>query len=322
MSTKRTTLPTGRPSVCPPSWRNPSRETKHGSTPLRRVPSCESTGKAVPCRHRMTCGFLVSVSAREISLGFGVIATLGGSSSPPSLQSRGRGRTRLVVYRRPPGSDLRRIPVAARVRNRGSGLSPRAGLSQQLSVEQDRNRRAGRTTGRFPDSVVDSLRAKGIEPLFVVVGSPSWANGSASRNRGGQYYVPTDPRTFSTWVKQVRRLHQEGGRSLQRPRREVGDLERGERALHLEADAEHLPVCAVLQRDAESDPLRRSKGAGGRGRLAGFCCGVDIPGLQFLKGLIARKVKFDYVAIHAYSTEGHAPDVHWQWHANFDDIGA
>ena len=56
--------------------------------------------------------------------------------------------------------------------------------------------------------------------------------------------------------------------------------------------------------------------------MTDFCCALDIPGGTFLRGLIAQKVKFDYVAIHPYPSAGHAPDVHRQWHPNFDDIGA
>ncbi len=52
-----------------------------------------------------------------------------------------------------------------------------------------------------PDAIVNGLLADGIEPLFVIDGSPTWANGVTPSQHDDYYlYVPTDPAAFATWV--------------------------------------------------------------------------------------------------------------------------
>ena len=170
------------------------------------------------------------------------------------------------------------------------------------------------------DSVLDGLRANGIEPLFVVVGSPSWANGTAPGLPDGQYNVPTDAREFSTWVKAYKAFVK---KAVARYKGRVSKWE------IWNEENEHFtwkPQPSITQYAQFFKAIRRAilsvdpHAHVAIGGLAGLCCGIDISGASFLKGLIAKGVKFGDVAIHPYSTDDHAPDVHWQWQANFDDI--
>lgn len=173
-----------------------------------------------------------------------------------------------------------------------------------------------------PDSVVNSLRAKGIEPLFVIVGSPTWANGGLSGSPDSQFYVPTDAKAFSTWVSRYAQFVK------QAVKRYKGRVEKWE---IWNEENEHFtwkPAPSISRYATLFSALRRAilsvdkQAQVATGAVTDFCCDLDIPGSAFLKGLIERKVAFDYVAIHAYSTSEHAPDVHWNWHSNFDDIAA
>ena len=114
---------------------------------------------------------------------------------------------------------------------RAKGIAAAAAIHAQISRNSLLWSKIETTPGTYdwsiPDSVVDSLRAKGIEPLFVVVGSPLWANGAAPGQPDNQYYVPA-VHSILDLGQGVLGLPQEGSRSLQGPGLEVGDLERGE----------------------------------------------------------------------------------------------
>ena len=208
---------------------------------------------------------------------------------------------------------------------RAKGIDAAASVHAQISRNSFLWSKIEPTQGTYdwsiPDSVVDSLRAKGMEPLFAVVGSPSWANGAAPGTAGAQYYVPTNPQSFSSWVNAY------AGFMKMAIARYKGRVSKWEIWNEEDEHFTWMPEPSITQyaqfftavRSAILSVDRNAQVA--IGGLAGLCCGVDIPGATFLKGLIAQGVKFDYVAIHPYSTDGHPPDVHWQWHANFDDIG-
>jgi hypothetical protein len=208
---------------------------------------------------------------------------------------------------------------------RAKGIDAAASVHAQISRNSLLWSKIESTPGTYdwsiPDSVVDGLIAKGIEPLFVIVGSPSWANGSAPDMPGSQYYVPTDDKAFSTWVRAYSAFVRN---AVARYKGRVTKWEIwNEENEHFTWKPQPITsqyaqfFTAIRSAILSVDP----KAQVAVGGLNGLCCGVDIPGASFLRALIAQNVKFDSVAIHPYSTLGHAPDVHWQWHANFDDIG-
>lgn len=50
------------------------------------------------------------------------------------------------------------------------------------------------------DAVVAELQSAGIEPLFVVVGSPTWANGADPNDPNAAYVIPTSGPAFERWL--------------------------------------------------------------------------------------------------------------------------
>jgi len=260
-----------------------------------------------PRRPRVLLGLLVLAAGM---LAVPAFAAVSGSAPAPKTQF---GVHQDLTY---DGYDWRRA----------KGIAAAAAVHAQISRNSLLWSRIEATPGTYdwsiPDSVVDSLRAKGIEPLFVVVGSPSWANGTAPGQPDNQYYVPTDAQAYSNWVKAYaaflkKAVSRYKGRVL---KWEIWNEEN-----------EHFtwrPQPSISQYSKFFTAVRSAilsvdgKAQVSVGGMTDFCCDLDVPGGTFLKGLIAQGVKFNYVAIHPYSTAGHAPDVHWQWHANFDDIGA
>src|SRR5581483_10905339 len=174
----------------------------------------------------------------------------------------------------------------------------------------------------IPDSVVDGLRARGIETLFVVVGSPSWINGGPPGTADSQYYVPTDPQAFANWVKAYTGFIKEAVKHFKGrvSKWEIWNEENEHFTWKPQPSISQYAQFFVAMRGAikSVDPAAEVAIGG----LTDFCCDLDIPGSTFVKGLIAQGVQFENVAIHPYPTAGHPPDVHWQWHANFDDIAA
>src|SRR6478672_2249888 len=119
------------------------------------------------------------------------------------------------------------VPASAGISRSGAGSGTQFGVHQDLNYDGYDWRRAKNiaaaasigaqisrnsllwsniesTRGTYdwsiPDSVVADLRANGIEPLFVIVGSPSWANATAPETPDARFYVPTQKAAFSAWV--------------------------------------------------------------------------------------------------------------------------
>lgn len=55
-----------------------------------------------------------------------------------------------------------------------------------------------------PDTVIADLTTAGIEPLLVLYGSPSWANGAPRGVNRPELFVPSDDDQFSAWVQSYR----------------------------------------------------------------------------------------------------------------------
>jgi hypothetical protein len=168
------------------------------------------------------------------------------------------------------------------------------------------------------DSVVEGLRAAGIEPLLTFYGSPSWANGVDPSTPDQKMYVPTEPDAFDAWADAYEDFIRAAVRRY-RGRVRLWEVwnEPNERFFWKPApDVQRYATFFTRMRRAILDEDPGAEVA--VGGLAGLNASIDIPGITFLDGLIARHVVFDRVAIHPYSD--HSPLVHVPWDGNFDDI--
>ena len=140
---------------------------------------------------------VVSAVRTRLLLGFlvGVVFAVPASAAVSSLASATGSTTEFGVHQdlTYDGYDWRRA----------QGIEAVASIHAQISRNSLLWSRIEATRGSFdwsiPDSVVDGLRARGIETLFVVVGSPSWVNGGP----------PGTPRA-STTCPQTRRRSPRG----------------------------------------------------------------------------------------------------------------
>jgi hypothetical protein len=175
---------------------------------------------------------------------------------------------------------------------------------------------------RRPDSVVEELRAAGIEPLLVVSGSPSWANGVPESMPGHEFHVPPPGAALDTWLHEyadfltaaVRRYHDYVRRweiwnepnlvQFWRPRpnpipyRQVYETQRA--AIHRVDPTSEVAIGCLGGLTATSPP--------------------SIPGLKFLHRVTRTRPPIDAVAIHPYATDNHPPWVHVPGENNFDNI--
>jgi hypothetical protein len=174
------------------------------------------------------------------------------------------------------------------------------------------------------DNVVDGLGAAGIEPLFVVYGSPSWANGVSSGTPDARFHVPPEGPAFDAWLARYRGFITN---AVQRYRGRVDKWEIwNEENLHYMWKPMPSPRLyarlytglrdAILAADPDADVAI--------GGLGSYCCvgPGDISGIQFLQRVVAEGAPIDNLAVHAYAGRQQAPDVHLEYENNFDDIEA
>jgi hypothetical protein len=226
---------------------------------------------------------------------------------------------------------------------------PQIGVHSTLAVEADKRRRAANVTaiqdvlkaqvaresllwnqvepveGRFnwsgPDKAIEELRAAGIEPLLVVFGSPSWANGVPESTPGHSLHVPRGA-AFATWLSRysdflaaaVERYHAYVRRwevwnepnltMFWRPRPDPVAFRQVYQTLR----------ATILRVDPSAEVA-----VGGLTGLS-VAPAPSIPGLAFLRRLTRTGAPIDAVAIHPYTTPPHAPGVHIPGQNNFDDI--
>ena len=172
----------------------------------------------------------------------------------------------------------------------------------------------------IPDFVVDELLNSGIEPLFCIYGSPSWANGVSGSVENFYLYAPTDDQMFTQWVAKYKDFVSE---AVTRYKGKVKKWELwNEENQHWfwkpvpNVDQYVLWYKEMYQAIRGIDPSIEVS----LGGLSGLCCAEqqDYNGKTFLQELYNRNVYPDIISIHPYSH--HAPDVHIQWQNNFDDI--
>ena len=181
----------------------------------------------------------------------------------------------------------------------------------------------GRRNWSRTDSTVEKLRAAGIEPLLVVSGSPSWANGVPDSTPGQTAYIPPPGAARDAWLHEysdflaaaVRRYHDYVRRwevwnepnfvDFWRPRPDpvaYRQVYEALRATILRVDPTAEVAVAGLGGLTSTDP-------------------PGIPGIEFLRRLLSMRPPIDAVAIHPYSTGDHPPWVHIPGENNFDNIG-
>jgi len=173
-----------------------------------------------------------------------------------------------------------------------------------------------------PDDVVKDLRAAEIEPLFVVVGSPTWANGVPESKPGHDFYVPPRGPGLDAWLQRyskflsaaVRRYHvvvkhweiwnEPNLIDFWRPRPDP---------------AAYGQVYDTLRATILSVDPTASVAVGGLGDLT-VAPAPSIPGLVFLRRLMRTRAPISNIAIHPYASLAHRPDVRVPGENNFQDI--
>ncbi len=173
------------------------------------------------------------------------------------------------------------------------------------------------------DSVVEDLRGAGMEPLLVVIGSPSWANGVPESTPEHYLQVPHRGPQLDAWLDRyadflaaaVDRYHEYVHRweiwnepnyaSFWRPTPDPVAYRQVYERLR----------ATILNEDPNAEVA-----VGGLGRLT-VAPDADIPGIAFLRRLTRAQRPIDAVALHPYTTDDHPPDVHIAGENNFDDIG-
>jgi hypothetical protein len=243
-----------------------------------------------------------------------------GSGNASEAAARGAGGSRALVGVHQDvvaqSHDYARTAIAAAKGSLGAQVS-RSTLRWNI-VEPNR----GQLDWSHADFVVGELRAAEIEPLFVLLGSPTWANGVAEDISHHEFYVPTEQASFDRWLTEFTAFARAAAR---RYRGEVRLWEVwNEPNEHFDwlpepSAARYAQVYRAVSDAIHSESPEARVAVGG---LAGVGAGCCISGVEFTRSLITAGIPMDAVALHPYPSNGHAPDVHVQWQDNFDDIGA
>jgi polysaccharide biosynthesis protein PslG len=219
-----------------------------------------------------------------------------------------------LAFQADPGS--RAATVAALEEQLGASVVRDSLLWHEIEpVEGERN--WART-----DGLVEDLRAAGIEPTFAVFGSPSWANGVAESTPDHYLYVPPRGPEFDGWLQRYSDFLAAAVERYQ------GFVRRWEiwNEPNLAVFWPPRPDPAAYRQVYETlratilrvDPAAEVA-VGGLGALA-VASNPDISGLAFLRHLARAEAPLDNVAVHAYTSGGHAPQVHVPGERNFGDI--
>ena len=172
------------------------------------------------------------------------------------------------------------------------------------------------------DAVVNELTRANIEPLFVIYGSPSWANGVSTSVDSYYSYVPADPAAFNTWVERYKNF------AAELARRYKGRVKKyelwNEENEHFfwrprpNADQYATWYRAIYSTMKQIDPDAELALGGMAGLRASGS--TDYNGNTFLKEMYLRGLFPDVVAVHPYALQSQAPETTLQWENNFTDI--
>jgi hypothetical protein len=182
------------------------------------------------------------------------------------------------------------------------------------------------TEGKFdwsvPDSAVKDLRAVGIQPLMVVIGSPWWANGVPLSRPGQPVHVPARAPAFEAWLDRYSNF------LAAAVRRYKGLVTRWEIWNEPNLTTYWLPrpdpvayrhLYEKLRATILSVEPQAQVAVGGLAALS-VASPRDLSGLVFLRRLIRTEPLLDAVAIHPYTTNDHAPNAYVPHQNNFSDI--
>jgi len=151
----------------------------------------------------------------------------------------------------------------------------------------------------IPDSVVNELLKAGIDPLFCIYGSPTWANEVPTSTNNYYLYVPSDEAQFGLWVKNYETFVKAA------VNRYSGKVKKWE------LWNEQNECCFWLPRSKTADPYIRwfqtiqsaIKNIDPKAEVAsGGLSAIQYTGKQFLTAMYAKNIFPDIVAIHPYST--------------------
>jgi hypothetical protein len=180
----------------------------------------------------------------------------------------------------------------------------------------------GQYSWEITDAVVDELESNGIEPLFMMWGSPSWANGVPADVEEHFLYVPKTTDQFARWMEYYKafareavhrykdRVHkwelwgEQNGPDAWKPRRPNVD--------------EYAAWFRAVQAEIKSVDPNAEVALGGLYALN--VSGDGVTGADFLKRLYERDLYPDIINVHPYS-EG-SPRSMQKWSNNFRDIEA
>ncbi|MBV9922729.1 MAG: cellulase family glycosylhydrolase [Pseudonocardia sp.] len=162
------------------------------------------------------------------------------------------------------------------------------------------------------DSIIDRMQAANVERLFVVSGSPAWANGSDDR-----FAIPQDPVLFGLWVSEYVDFMRQAALRYPHQRWELWNEPNEYYFWRPGPNAGQYLTWYTAVRDAilQADPTALVS-VGGLTGLSQSCC---TRGVEFLRQLLASGIEIDFMAIHPYTK--FSPDAHVKWEDNFDDIG-
>lgn len=178
------------------------------------------------------------------------------------------------------------------------------------------------------DSTIDDLLTEGIEPVMVVLGSPSWANGVAAAGDPHHYLVvPSDPSLFDQWVSEYKTFMRAAARRYRDKVRlwEIGNEQNWTHFWRPRPSVEqYAHWYDELRRTIKSENPDAVIALGGLTLLAKLdsMIGKNISGVTFLETMYTLGVFPDAVAVHPYTDNGAGPDVHVEGAGNFDDIEA
>jgi hypothetical protein len=173
-----------------------------------------------------------------------------------------------------------------------------------------------------PDSVVEDIRAEGMEPLFVVLGSPSWANGVPESTPDQSLFVPARGPALDAWLRHYSDFLAAAVERYKNVVRRWEIWNEPNLAAYWRPEPDPAAYRQVYE-TLRSTILRVDPAAdvavGGLTSLS-TASAPDFAGRAFLSRLTSTKLPLDNVAVHLYTTDEHPPGVDVPGENNFEDV--
>jgi polysaccharide biosynthesis protein PslG len=171
------------------------------------------------------------------------------------------------------------------------------------------------------DEIVDDLVAAHIQPLLVLVGSPSWAN-RAGDKPDHEFYVPTGT-AFGTWVQRYSAFAAAAARRYRgRVLWEIWNEPNESNFWKPAPDVEKFAALYKALRTAIHGVDPGADVASGGVNSLTRSDREGIAGTDFLVRLLKTGLRPDAVAVHPYPSDDLGPVDHVAGGNNFDDIAA